>query len=129
MGRPAEAADLYLGLVMDEPENGNYYLALSRAHSLSGEPDLATTEEAAGRALTSGEPVHDPLSWAERAADRFRRSDLAAAYFEFLAPDVIRTYSLPGGGLVEVWFFLRQGRVMAFREGAFLAPPLILPES
>ena len=126
IGDYAGAADLYKKMVARDPENGNFYMALARAHSLSGDSGIATTEEAIGRALTVGEPVHDPPSWASRSADRFARSHLAGAYREAMAPQAIRTYSLPGGGLVEVWFYWDRGVIEAFREGARLGPAFTL---
>lgn len=126
MGRYDEAAQIYQGMVERDRENGNFYMALARAHSLAGQSALATTEEAIGRALTVGEAVLDPPSWAERSAERFARSDLARSYAEAMAPQAIRTYSLPGGGLVEVWFYWDRGVVEAFRDGARLGPPFRL---
>ncbi len=124
-----EAADVYLELIARHPEQGDLYMALARAHSLVGELALTATEEAIGRALRVGEPVEDPSRWARRSAERFPHTELATTYLDRMVPDEIRTYTIPGGGLVEVWFYWRESVVEAFREGGRLGPAFHLPKS
>lgn len=112
-----EAAAIYRRLLRDSPTDGGLYLALSRVHSMSGESELALTEEAAGKALRAGEPVDNPGIWALRAAERFAEADLALTYEELGSPEAVYTYTVPGGVLVEAWFYWSRGRVEAFREG------------
>lgn len=121
------AAEVYLELIARNPKQGDLYMALARAHSLAGELSLTATEEAIGRALRVGEPVDDPSRWARLSAERFPHTELATTYFDLMVPDAIQTYTLPGGGLVEVWFYWRESVVEAFREGGRLGPTFNLP--
>lgn len=118
-----EAAEIYHELIERHPREEDLYFALARAHSLAGTLEPAAVEEAIGRALATGDPVEDPATWARRAADRFPRSELAQVYLERVSPEEIRTYTLPGGDLVEVWFYWREEVIEAFREGGRLGAP------
>ena len=121
-----EAAEIYGQLLADRPTDGGLYLALSRVHSMSGETEMALTEEAVGKALRAGDPVDNPGIWARRAAERFVGSDLALVYEELGSPEALYTYTVPGGVLVEVWFYRGLGRVEAFREGGRVGPSVYL---
>jgi tetratricopeptide (TPR) repeat protein len=122
-GRAREAAETYEELIERRPTDGRLYLALSRAHSLEGNVEAAVVEEAIGRALRSDRPVEDPALWASRAAERFPDSDLSATYLERGSPDAIYTYTLPGGVLVEVWFYGEGAFVAAFQDGTHVGTP------
>lgn len=113
----AEAVSLYRGALARHPEDGGLFLALARAHGFTGENAAATAEEAAGRALRSGEPVADAAAWARNGAGRFPESELARTLSAAGPPETIRTYTVPGGHLVEVWFYRKRGHVDVFREG------------
>lgn len=115
-----EAARIYWSLIDKHPRDGRLYLALSHVHSMNGDSEAAVAEEAIGKALRAGQPVEDPLGWADRAGERFPESDLATVLAADGAPEAIYTYTVPGGGLVEVWFYDRQGLVDVFREGGRL---------
>jgi len=115
-----EAARIYWKLIETHPRDGRLYLALSHVHSMNGMSDQAVAEEAVGKALRAGEPVENPAAWAERAAVRFPESDLAAVQEADGAPQAIYTYTVPGGGLVEAWFYDDAGLVEVFREGGRL---------
>ena len=125
--RYGEAVAIYLDLIAADPQDGDLYMVLSRAHSFAGQPEMAAAEEAVGHALRAGEPVENTADWAARAAARFPGSDLAETYAGQGTPEAIHTYSLPGGALVEVWFYWIDGSLHAFREGAHLGPPVTLP--
>jgi tetratricopeptide (TPR) repeat protein len=125
--RYGEAADLYEDLIAHDRTDGDLYLALARVHGFLGEGALAQTEEAVGRALRAGQPVKDPSGWARRSAERFPDSDLASVYYDLLAPEAVYTYTLPGGSLVEVWFYWKKGTAEAFRDGGRIGPALALP--
>jgi len=112
-----EAAGIYRNLLRRNPKSGALFLALSHVHGLSGDNEAALAEEALGKALRSGEPVANPGAWAARAADRFPESDLATAYTAWAGPEEVYTYTIPGGGLVEAWFYWTRGWAAAFREG------------
>jgi tetratricopeptide (TPR) repeat protein len=122
-GRAAEAAETYQALLARHPDDGRLYLALSRAHSLEGNMEAAVVEEAIGRALRSNRPVDDPALWASRAVERFPESDLALTFTEHGVPQSIYTYTVPGGVLVEVWFYDWGAYVVPFRDGAYLGRP------
>jgi len=122
-GRAREAAETYEELIERHPTDGRLYLALSRAHSLEGNVAAAVVEEAIGRALRSDRPVEDPALWASRAAERFPDSDLSATYLEQGTPAAIYTYTLPGGVLVEVWFYDEGAFVAAFQDGTHVGDP------
>jgi len=115
-----EAARIYWKLIEKHPRDGRLYLALAHVHSMSGDSEAAVAEEAIGKALRAGQPVDDPLGWADRAGRRFPESDLATVLAADGAPEAIYTYTVPGGGLVEVWFYDRAGLVEVFREGGRL---------
>ncbi len=125
--RYADAARVYRDLLSDNPTDGDLYLALARVHGFMSLPDTAQTEEAVGRALRAGQPVKDPMDWARRSADRFPDTDLASVYYVDLAPDAVYTYTLPGGGLVEVWLYWSKGLAEAFRDGARLGTEISIP--
>jgi len=112
-----EAIVVYRDLLTENATDGGLYLALSRAHSLGGDVDAALAEEAIGSALRAGDPVDNPATWSSRASERFPASDLALVYEERSTPDAVYTYAVPGGALVEVWFYWDDGIVEAFREG------------
>jgi tetratricopeptide (TPR) repeat protein len=126
--RYEEAEEIYARLIEENPLAGDLYMALARAHSLSGQAEPAAAEEAIGRALRTGQPVEDPEVWAERAAERFPDTDLALAYRERFAPDAVYTYTIPGGDLVEAWFYWESGTVEAFREGGRIGSTFHLRE-
>lgn len=112
-----EAIVLYRDLLVENPTDGGLYLALSRGHSMGGDIDAALAEEAIGSALRAGDPVDNPATWSSRASERFPASDLAMVYGERGTPEAVYTYAVPGGALVEVWFYWDAGIVEAFREG------------
>lgn len=112
-----EAIVLYRDLLTENPTDGGLYLALSRAHSMGGDTDAGLAEEAIGSALRAGDPVDNPATWSSRASERFPASDLAMVYLEQGVPEAVYTYALPGGSLVEVWFYWEAEIVEAFREG------------
>jgi len=122
-GRAAEAADTYGQLIDRHPDDGRLYLALSRAHSMEGNMEAAVVDEAIGRALRTDRPVEDPALWVSRAVERFPDSDLSRTYLEHGVPRAIYTYTLPGGGLVEVWFYGKGALVVPFQDGAYLGEP------
>ncbi len=125
--RYREAADLYQDLIAHDRTDGDLYLALARVHGFLGQSGLSQTEEAVGRSLRAGQPVDDPAGWARRSAERFPNSDLAAVFYDLLTPEAVYTYTLPGGGLVEVWFYWKKGVAEAFRDGGRIGPALQLP--
>jgi tetratricopeptide (TPR) repeat protein len=125
--RYPDAVGVYRDLLGRHPTDGGLYLALARAHSLSGESEAAVSEDAVGRALRSGEPVSDPATWALRAAERYPETDLDTVYADQGSPEDIYTYNVPGGSLVEVWFYWNAGFVYAFREGGRMGLPVFLP--
>ncbi len=125
--RYQDAARIYEDLLREHPREPDLYLALARARSYSGDTELALSTEAVGRALRAGDPVEDPVEWARRSADRFPDTDLAAVYLDLLAPDAIYTYTLPAGGLVEVWLYWGRGVAEAFRDGARLGSTVPVP--
>lgn len=112
-----EAIVLYQDLLAEHTSDGELYLALSRAHSMGGDTEAALAEEAIGSALRAGDPVDNSATWSSRASERFPASDLAVVYEERSTPDAVYTYAIPGGTLVEVWFYRDDGIVEAFREG------------
>jgi tetratricopeptide (TPR) repeat protein len=112
-----EAVALYRGALADHPEDGGLFLALARAHGFTGENAAATAEEAAGRALRGGEAVADADAWARNGAARFPQSELERTLSASGPPETIRTYTVPGGHLVEVWFYRKRGHVDVFRDG------------
>jgi tetratricopeptide (TPR) repeat protein len=122
----ADAELLYRNLLLENREDGDLYLALALVHGHLEESELAETEQAAGHSLRSGEPVEDPRIWAERAVIRFPGSDLEEAQVRLGAPDLIRTYTRPGGSLVEVWFWWDRSLIQAFQEGRSLGEPIRL---
>lgn len=124
--RYEEAAEVYHRLILDNPEDGRLFSALSRAHSLSGMNTAALTEDAIGRALRTGEHVEDPKTWSYRAAERFPQTALAGIYARYGEPEEVITYTVPGGGLVEVWFYWEKGMIQAFREGGEVGSPFFL---
>lgn len=125
--RYPDAVRAYRDLLGRHPTDGGLYLALARAHSLSGESEAAASEDAVGRALRTGEPVSDPATWARRAAERYPETDLDTVYVDLGSPEDIYTYNVPGGSLVEVWFYWNAGSVYAFREGGRMGLPVFLP--
>ncbi len=127
--RYRDAADLYEDLIARDRTDGDLYLALARVHGFLGQSELAQTEESVGRALRAGQPVGDPAGWARRSAERFPNSDLAAVYYDRLTPEAVYTYTVPGGSLVEVWFYWNKGVAEAFRDGGRIGPVLRLPRS
>jgi tetratricopeptide (TPR) repeat protein len=127
MERYPEATRVYRELISRHPRDGGLYLALARAHSLGGESEAAAAEDAIGRALRTGDPVGDPATWAVRAAERYPGTDLDTVYVDLGSPEDIYTYNVPGGSLVEVWFYWNAGSVHAFREGGRIGLPMFLP--
>jgi tetratricopeptide (TPR) repeat protein len=126
LGRYPEAADLYRGLLARNPEDGGLYLALSRAEGMAGNTGLGEALEAAGRALRAGDPVADPAGWAQSGARRYPDSELATTVQDLGPPDAIRTYGVPGGGLVEVWFYRNRGVVDVFRDGTRVGTRILI---
>lgn len=123
-----EAIVIYQGLLRDNPTDGGLYLALSRSHSMGGDIDAALAEEAIGSALRAGDPVDNPTTWSGRASERFPASDLAMVYEEHGIPESVYTYAVPGGALVEVWFYWDSGIVEAFREGGRIGRTISIDE-
>jgi tetratricopeptide (TPR) repeat protein len=121
-----EAAEIYRRLIADNVTDGGLYLALSRAHSMSGQTEAALAEEAIGKALRAGAPVDNPAIWGRRAADRFPESDLALGFEELGPPQAVYTYTVPGGALVEVWFYWSKDVIRAFKEGGRVGSPVYL---
>ena len=118
---------IYREMVSRNPRDGRLYLALARAHGLSGEDETALALDAVGRALRTGDPVGNPKIWAHRGRDRFPDTDLSAALEEYGPPESVYTYSLPGGSLVEIWCYWKEDLVLAYREGTRIGAPIALP--
>ena len=127
LGRWGEAGEIYEELLLRNPTDGRLYQALARAHSLAGDNERALAEEAVGRALRADNPVEDAGIWARRAAERYPESEMAEEYQNHGAPESIYTYTIPGGDLVEVWFYWDDAVVEVFREGGRLGPAFHLP--
>lgn len=126
-GQFEEAVGIYESLILDNPRDGDLFLALSLAHGRTGQSEMAMAEDAIGRALRENRPVDAPATWARRATTRFENSDLASTYRRLGSPEAIYTYSRLGGDLVEVWFYWDQRKVIAFQDGGRYGVPVDLP--